>query len=276
MSEGPRPPGPRDDPAERCVDLVRDATGLEPRAAVVLGSGLGDAVAAMDVEADVPFSDLPGFPPPTVPGHAGRLRLGTLAGVPMAAFLGRIHFYEGHPMEVVTLPTRLAAGLGARTLVATAAVGGLDPSLAPGTMVVGEDHLNFLGQNPLRGWRGPDGTPTFVNPLAAYAPELAQEALRSAADAGLTAVPGVYAASSGPTFETPVEVSYLRAAGATVVGMSVIPEVCAAAALGMRFLGLYCVTNTAGPGTHHEEVKEVAATFAGRLAKVLQRVLPLT
>lgn len=248
---------------------------MEPRAAVVLGSGLGDAAAAMELEADVPFSDLPGFPPPTVPGHAGRLRLGTLAGVAAAAFLGRIHFYEGHPMDVVTLPIRLAAGLGARTVIATAAVGGLDRTLVPGTMVVGEDHLNFLGQNPLRGWRGPDGTPTFVNPSEAYARELAEESLRAAVDAGLVAVPGVYAASSGPTFETPVEVAYLRAAGATVVGMSVIPEVCAAAALGMRFLGLYCVTNTAGPGTHHEEVKEVAATFAGRLAKVLERVLPL-
>jgi purine-nucleoside phosphorylase len=267
--------GPGDDLAERCVVRVRDVTGMEPRVAVVLGSGLGDAVAAMEVEADVPFSDLPGFPPPTVPGHAGRLRLGTVAGVPIAAFLGRIHFYEGHSMDVVTLPTRLAAGLGARTLVATAAVGGLDPSLAPGAMVVGEDHLNFLGQNPLRGWRGPDGTPTFVNPSEAYAGDLVEGSLRAAGDAGLAAVRGVYAASAGPTFETPVEVAYLRRAGATVVGMSVIPEVCAAAALGMRFLGLYCVTNTAGPGTHHEDVKEVAATFAGRLARVLDRVLPL-
>jgi purine-nucleoside phosphorylase len=268
-------PGPGDDLAYRGAEAVRRATPLKPRATVILGSGLGDAVAGMEVEAEVTFSELPGFPPPTVPGHAGRLIVGTLAGVPVATFLGRIHFYEGYPMELVTLPPRLGAELGSRTLVATAAVGGLDPSLRPGTMVVGRDHLNFLGQNPLRGWHGPDGTPTFVNPSAAYDPGLGEAARGAAREAGVETVPGVYAAGTGPTYETPAEIAYLRGAGADVVGMSVVPEVCAAAALGMRFLGLYCVTNTAGPGTHHDEVKEVAGRFAVGLAKVLERVLPL-
>lgn len=273
---GARRPGPGDDLAERCAVVVRRATSLEPRAVVVLGSGLGDAVSGMDVEADIPFAELPGFPPPTVPGHAGRLLVGTLAGVPVAAFRGRIHFYEGHPMELVTLPARMGAELGARTLVATAAVGGLDASLRPGTLVIGEDHLNFLGQNPVRGWTGLDGGPPFVNPSAAYDRGLADAARDAAREAGLPAVGGVYAAEAGPTYETPAEIGYLRGAGATVVGMSVVPEVCAAAALGMRFLGLYCVTNTAGPGTHHDEVKEVAGRFAAALARVLERVLPLT
>jgi purine-nucleoside phosphorylase len=267
--------GPGDELAERGAARVRATTPLVPRVAVILGSGLGGAVDSMTVEADVAFTDLPGFPRPTVPGHAGRLRLGTLAGVPIAAFLGRVHFYEGYPMELVTLPARLAAALHARTLVATAAVGGLDPALRPGTLVVGEDHLNFLGENPLRGWRGQDGTPTFVNPASAYDGELAAAALQAARDVELEAVPGVYAAAAGPTYETPVEISYLRSAGATVVGMSVVPEVCAAAALGLRFLGLYCVTNTAGPGTSHEEVGKVAGTFAALLARVLEHILPL-
>jgi purine-nucleoside phosphorylase len=269
-------PGPGDDLAARAAERVRKATSLEPQAAVVLGSGLGGAVDGMEIDAEIPYTDLPGFPPPSVPGHAGRLRLGTMAGVSLAAFLGRIHFYEGHPMELVTLPARLAATLGAGALVATAAVGGLDPSLEAGTLVVGEDHLNFLGQNPLRGWRGPAGAPTFVNPAEAYDLDLADAAAKAAQEAGLAVVRGVYAASSGPTYETPAEIAYLRASGATVVGMSVVPEVSAAAALGLRFLGLYCVTNTAGPGTSHVEVEVVAGAFADRLARVLEHVLPLT
>jgi purine-nucleoside phosphorylase len=167
-------PGPGDDLAERGAARIREATDLTPRTAIILGSGLGSAVDAMEVESERPYAELPGFPAPSVPGHAGRVRLGTLAGVPVVAFLGRIHFYEGHPMELVTLPVRLAAALGARTLVATAAVGALDTALAPGTLVVGQDHLSFLGQNPLRGWRGGDGGPPFVNPEQAYDRELAE------------------------------------------------------------------------------------------------------
>ena len=265
--------GPGDGLAERAVEAIRRVTDTVPRAAVILGSGLGSAVEGIDAEVEVAYPQLPGFPEPTVPGHAGRLVLGTLNGVPVAAFLGRIHFYEGRDMALVTLPTRVAAGLGATALIATAAVGGLDPALPGGSLVVGEDHLSFLGQNPLRGWRDDDGRPPFVNPAQAYAPDLAEVALKAAAEIGLPAARGVYAASAGPTYETPAEIEYLRRAGATVVGMSVVPEVSAAAALGLRFVGLYCVTNRAGPGTTHVEVEEVAAAFAGRLAAVLERVV---
>lgn len=266
--------GPGDRFAEEAAAHVRAAIESVPRAAIVLGSGLGKAAEEIDGNAEFAFTDLPGFPAPTVPGHAGRLVIGTLAGVPVAAFLGRVHFYEGHPMSLVTLPTRLAAALGARVLIATAAVGGLDPSLPTGSLVVGEDHLSFLGENPLRGWRDAEGRPPFVNPAEAYDRDLAEAALKAAADLGLPAARGVYAASAGPTYETPMEIEYLRGAGATVVGMSVVPEVSAAAALGLRFLGLYCVTNTAGPGTTHVEVEEVASAFAVKLAQVLERVLP--
>jgi purine-nucleoside phosphorylase len=265
--------GPGDELAERSVEAVRGITETVPRAAVILGSGLGRAVEGIEAEAEIPYTDLPGFPEPTVPGHAGRLVVGTLAGVPVAAFMGRIHFYEGHDMALVTLPARVAAGLGAEVLVATAAVGGLDPGLPRGSLVVGEDHLSFLGQNPLRGWRDREGRPPFVNPAEAYDRDLAEAALKAAADLGLPAGRGVYAASAGPTYETPAEIEYLRRAGATVVGMSVVPEVSAAAALGLRFVGLYCVTNAAGPGTTHAEVEEVATAFAGKLAGVLERLL---
>ena len=265
--------GPGDGLDERAVDAVRTRTDTVPRAAIVLGSGLGPAADGIDREIEVPYTDLPGFPEPTVPGHVGRLVVGSLGGVAVAAFLGRIHYYEGREMALVTLPTRVAAGLGAEVLIATAAVGGLDPALPGGSLVVGEDHLSFLGQNPLRGWRDDAGRPPFVNPAEAYDRDLADVALKAAADVGLPASRGVYAASAGPTYETPAEIEYLRRAGASVVGMSVVPEVSAAAALGLRFVGLYCVTNTAGPGTSHVEVEEVAAAFAGKLGGVLERIV---
>lgn len=271
MSEGI---GPGDGLATRAAEEVRAVTGLVPRVAVIAGSGLGDSMAEVEPVAELPYLDLPGFPSPSVPGHAGRLVLGTFAGVPVAAFLGRIHYYEGHAMPLVTLPARLAGALGAGTLVVTAAVGGLDPALPAGSLVVGADHLNFLGENPLRGWRDEEGHPAFVELTRVYPPELLQRALAAAEEIGLPASRGVYAAMPGPTYETPAEAEFLRRSGATVVGMSVVPEATAAAALGMRCLGLFCVTNTVGVEVTHEEVTRVASDFAGRLRDVLRKVLP--
>lgn len=268
------PVGPGDDLAERGAEAVRRVTDLAPRTAVIAGSGLGDALAGIEPAAEVPYRDLPGFPEPSVPGHAGRLVLGSLAGVPVAAFLGRVHFYEGHRMALVTLPVRLAAALGVRVLVVTAAVGALDPGLEPGTLVVGSDHLNFLGENPLRGWRDPGGRPIFTELTDVYPDAPAERAVEAAREVGLPAARGVYAAMPGPTYETPAEAEFLRRAGASVVGMSVVPEACAAAALGLGCLGLYCVTNTVGAEVSHEEVTRVAAAFAERLREVLVRVLP--
>jgi purine-nucleoside phosphorylase len=265
---------PPDDRAPEAAEKVRAAAELRPEVAIILGSGLGAAVDGIEPAAAVSYQDLPGFPSPSVPGHAGRLVVGTLAGVPVAAFLGRVHFYEGHPMPVVTLPARLAAELGARTLIATAAVGGLDPELESGSLVVGRDHLNFLGQNPLRGWRDAEGRPPFVDMTGAYDPELAKRALDAAASIGLPAWAGVYAAMPGPAYETPAEIEFLRRAGATVVGMSVVPEATVAAALDMRCLGLYCVTNVVGTPVDHREVTDVAGEFAGTLGTLLTRLLP--
>ncbi len=268
------PPGPPDRRAEEAAALVRERLPSDGvAAAVIAGSGLGEALADIEPEAEVAFTDLPGFPAPTVPGHAGRLVVGSFAGLRVAAFLGRIHFYEGHPMSLVTLPARLAAALGARILVVTASVGGIDPGLEPGMLVVGSDHLNFLGENPLRGWTGADGGPAFVDLSRVYAPELADRAVAAAEEIGLPVARGVYAAMPGPTYETPAEIEFLRRSGATVVGMSVVPEACAAAALRMRCLGLYCVTNKVGGEVSHTEVTEVATAFAPRLRRVLERVL---
>ena len=266
--------GPGDDLAERGAEAVLAATDLRPRVAVIAGSGLGDALDQIDADLDLPFGDLPGFPAPSVPGHAGRLVIGSLAGAPVAGFLGRVHFYEGHPMSLVTLPARLAAALGVRTLVVTASTGALHPDLEPGTLVVGADHLNLLGENPLRGWRDPEGRPVFVDLTRVYPPEVAALAVGAAEEMGIPVARGVYAAMPGPTYETPAEADFIRRAGGDVVGMSVVPEACAAAALGMRCLGLYCVTNRVGVHVSHEEVTRVAAGFAQHLRELLGRIVP--
>ena len=268
-------PGPGDDHAARAAEVVRSAGGEAPRVAIVLGSGLDPAVASMEISSEWSYGDLSGFPAPSVPGHAGRLAVGSLASVPVVVFRGRIHAYEGYSMAAVTLPTRVAAELGAGTLVSTAAAGGLDTSLEPGSLVVVADHLSFLGENPLRGWWDAAGTPPFVDLGRAYDPAIAEIVLGAAVDLGIPATTGVYAAMPGPTYETPGETEFLRRAGATVVGMSVVPEALAAAALGLRFAALCCVTNVVGaaPVSHHE-VTETAARFATRLSELLGTIVP--
>jgi purine-nucleoside phosphorylase len=266
-------PTPGDRLAEEAAGVVRERTSLEPEVAVILGSGLGGAVEALADAETLAFSDLPGFPAPSVPGHAGRLSLGRLGGVPLAAFQGRIHFYEGNELSVCALPVRLARLLGATTVVITAAAGGVDRSVEPGSIVVGSDQINLMGANPLRGWRNPDGSPPFVDMAGVFDPELANLAIERAAALGIAVARGVYVALSGPTYETPAEIAMIRGAGGTVVGMSVVPESTAARALGMRVLGLFSVTNFAGEPATHEEVLAVADRTARQMSRLLPDVL---
>lgn len=264
--------GPGDGYEEEAAGVIRSQTDMAPEVAIILGSGLGKALAGLDAGAEFEYSTLPGFPEPMVPGHEGRLVLGMFGGLPVAGFLGRVHFYEGHPMNLVTLPARLSAALGAKVLIATAAVGALDPTLQPGSLVVCADQLNFLGENPIRGWRDTEGTPAFVDLSAVYDPALQETAVESSRDVGLPATRGVYAAMAGPSYETPAEQDFLRRAGATVVGMSMVPEATAAAALGLRCLGLCCVTNVVGEPVTHEDVTNVASAFSVSLAALLEHV----
>jgi purine-nucleoside phosphorylase len=270
-----RVPSPGDGVAERIVEAIRGRTDIEPVAGIVLGSGLGDAIANAWERAgsgeplEIPYGDLPGFPPPTVPGHAGTLWLGEIGGRPVAFFQGRIHFYEGHPMALASITSRVSHGLGARAMVVSAAVGGLDRSLPAGSMVVVRDHLNLMGTNPLAGWRYPDGSPAFVDVSAVYDPALSDAALGALRDEGIAAADGVYAAMAGPAYETPAETEMLRRLGATVVGMSTVPEAVAARALGMRVLGLSFVTNAAGSAVSHEEVLLASTTAATAIGLVV-------
>jgi purine-nucleoside phosphorylase len=272
-------PSPGDGIPEQIAEAIRERTMLEPVAGVVLGSGLSDAVdeirsAANDEGVGFAYTDLPGFPPPTVAGHAGRLWIGEVRGRALAVFQGRVHFYEGHGMPMASLTSRVSAELGARTMVLTAAAGGLDPAIAAGSLVVLRDHVNLMGTNPLVGWRFPDGSPAFVDVSAVYDRELAEAALASAradlGDGGATQVrEGVYAALSGPSYETPAETRMLSGFGASVVGMSTVPEAVVARALGMRVLGVAFATNAAGVAVSHEEVLSTSKAAAGTIGRVV-------
>jgi purine-nucleoside phosphorylase len=230
-------------------------------------------MASLREEISFAYDGLPGFPRPTVPGHAGRLVLGEVADVRVAVFRGRIHFYEGHELAVCALPVRVARLLGAGTAIVTAATGGIGPGLDTGHIVVGTDHLNFLGESPLRGWRTPDGVPPFVDMVSAYDPKLAELAVAAAGERGVPVSSGVYAAMPGPMYETPAEIGFLRTVGATVVGMSVVPEVVPARALGMRVLGLFFVTNQVGVGLSHEDVVQASDAMAVSVGAVIEDVL---
>lgn len=279
-------PGPGDGVAERIAAAIRERTGAEPVAGIVLGSGLGESIrvarelAGSSDGTEIPYTELPGFPPPSVPGHAGRLWLGELGGRAVAIFQGRIHFYEGHGMSLASITSQIAAELGAGSMVLTTAVGALDRDLPPGSVVVIRDHINTMGTNPLMGWRMLDGAPAFVDVSRVYEPELSAAALASAqahlagARDGARSGEGVYGAASGPSYETPSESEFLRRAGATVVGMSMVPEAVAACALGMRVLGLSFVTNAAGTPTSHEEVLLASKSAAEAIGRIIADLVP--
>jgi len=269
---------PPDDAAERIADEVRRRTGAAPTLAIVLGSGLGEAIRAAreatgaDEGTSIGYGELPGFPAPTVAGHAGELWIGVLGSSPTVAFRGRIHFYEGHGMALASITAQVAAALGVRTIVLTTAVGGLDPALEGGDLVVIRDHVNLMGANPLGGWRMADGSPAFVDVAGLYDADLSAAALAAARAHG-RATEGVYAAVTGPSYETAAEAAFLRSAGGTVVGMSMVPEAVASTALGMRVLGLSFVTNAAGVAVTHEEVLRASTSAAEAIGRVVASLL---
>lgn len=269
-------PGPPDDRAAECAAFVRErAPGFQPAVAVVLGTGLGDAVGEdLEVRAELGFDELPGFPSAAVPGHAGKLRLGELYGVPAAVMAGRVHFYEGHPMSVVTLPVRLLGHLGVQTLVLTNASGGTQADMPLGLLVLIRDHINFMGANPLMSWRYPTGAPSFVDVSSVWDEALIEILGDAAAAEGIHVREGVYAAVSGPSYETTAETRMLRGWGADAIGMSTVPEAVAAAAFGMRCAGISCITDVAGTELTHEDVLAVASQAAPNLRRLLSRAIP--
>jgi purine-nucleoside phosphorylase len=269
------PPAETGPNISEAADRVRSLTGIRPHIGLILGSGLGTALEGhVKEDISIPYPDIPGFWSTTVPGHEGRLSLGRLSGKEVAAFHGRFHLYEGKGMEASERIVLLCAELGVSTLIVTGAAGALVPEVSAGTVIVLRDHLNMMGDTPLRAWRSPDGTPAFVNMAGAYEPGLRRLALEGAAAQGIRATEGIYVGVAGPAYETPAEVAFLRSTGATVVGMSIVPEVIAARAVGMSVLGLCSVTNELGAPVSHEEVMRVSSLTATSVGRLLVDLLP--
>jgi purine-nucleoside phosphorylase len=265
---------------ERAADRVRRwlGPGRRPRVAVVLGSGLGRLATRVHDPTRLNYGEIPGFAFPGVPGHAGELVAGRLAGAEVLCQSGRFHLYEGHGPETVVLPVRLFAELGIPTLLLSNAAGGLRPSQGPGTLILIADHLNLTFHAPLSGRvvRGEDRFPDMSGP---YDADLRRIARRVALERRIPLTEGVYAAVSGPSYETPAEIRMLRRLGADVVGMSTVPEVLVARARGLRCLALSVVTNLAaglapggGPLSHEEVIRE-AALASERLGDLVEGVV---
>ncbi len=226
---------------------VRARCALRPKAGIVLGTGLGGLAREIAVERAVDYAELPHFPAPTVESHEGRLLLGTLEGVPVAAMQGRFHRYEGYTLRQATLPIRVMAALGADALLVAGASGGMDPLWSPGQLVVLDDHINLMGDNPLVGPNADAFGPRFPDMSEPYDRELQRVALDAALARGVSLVRAVYVAVTGPSLETRAEYRMLRAMGADVVGMSTVPEVIVARHMGMRVCGLSVVTDVCLP-----------------------------
>jgi purine-nucleoside phosphorylase len=261
----------------RAAAFVESRLPFVPRLAVVLGSGLDHLVDEVEDPATVSFTEVPGFPPVTVPGHAGTFVAGRLDGAEVLFQRGRYHVYEGHALDVVCAPVRIAATLGVESLVLTNAAGGVRPSLGPGDLVLLHDHLNLMARSPLVG-RPEEGETRFPDMSEPYDAALQRIALAAAEELGIDLERGVYAAVLGPAYETAAEVRMLGRLGADVVGMSTVPEVLVARARGLRVLALSVVTNQAtglGAGPlSHEEVVAVGRKAGGELARLLRAVIP--
>jgi purine-nucleoside phosphorylase len=248
--------------------------GIEPRALVVLGSGLGGVADAMDVAAEAPFSALPGYAAAGVAGQEGRFVFGTLAGTPVLAMLGRIHLYEGYPVDRVVLPVRAAYLLGCRAFIATNAAGGIAPRLSVGQTMMITDHINLMGANPLTGPNIEELGVRFPPMADAYTKRLATLAREVAVEAGVEMEEGVYAGVPGPNYETAAEIHHLRVIGADAVGMSTVPEVIAARHLGMEVAAFSLIANVAGEMTDsHEHVLTAADQGAPALAALVAGIL---
>jgi purine-nucleoside phosphorylase len=268
------------DRATRAALAIRSMLPEVPKLAVVLGSGLGHLADLVAMPTVIPYANIPEFPTPTVEGHEGKLVAGKLGGTPVLMLKGRVHYYEGHDLSVVTFPVRVLARLGISTLILTAATGGIAENLRKGDLICLSDHINGLGINPLRGPNDDRLGKRFPDMTQVYSPALRTLAQEEAADLSISLGSGVYMALPGPSYETPAEIRMLRTLGADVVGMSTVPEAIVARHSGMDVLAFAMVTNAAagvtGEAIEHKEVIEVAEEAGRRLGRIIERVVART
>ncbi|MCK4648767.1 purine-nucleoside phosphorylase [bacterium] len=258
---------------EESVELIRRKTDVKPEIGIILGSGLG--LLADEIEGvRIPYKEIPYFPVSKVPGHKGNLVIGELGGKKMVAMQGRSHFYEGYSLDEITYPVRVMRKLGIEILLVTNAGGGINKDFKPGDLMVITDHINFMGANPLRGGR------EFVDMTFAYDEDLIALVAKIAKEQGIEIKKGVFIAVTGPSYETPSEIRAFQRLEANAVGMSTVPEVIVAKSLGMKVLGISCITNMAAgilkkPLSHKEVIettKKVEAKFKKLVKEIIKKV----
>lgn len=268
--------------AREAADTIAAAAPLSPRVAIVLGSGLGSFVESIEDAVALPFAAIPHLAPTTVAGHAGRLVLGTLAGVPVAVLQGRLHLYEGYTPQQITFPLRVLRLLGADVGILTNAAGGINPALVSGSLLLIRDHISLpslVGYSPLFGANDERFGTRFPSMTDAYDPKLRQVALAAAQRHGIELVEGVYVMVAGPSFETPAELQMFRQLGADAVGMSTTPEVIVARHMGMRVMAMSVITNETLPESadqdepDHEDVLRAAARATDRVTTIIRDVI---
>lgn len=264
--------------AGEAAEFIRGKIKSQPKIVLVLGSGLGGFADALANAVVIPYSQIPHFPATSAEGHAGNLVVGNVGDVTVAAMQGRVHFYEGHSLQRVTFPMRVFFRLGIKAALLTNAAGGISSQLKPGCLVVLKDHINLQGGNPLIGPNDNRFGERFFDMSDAYAPEFRRMALEEGRRQDIAIFEGVYAAVSGPSYETPAEIRYLRTIGADTVGMSTVPEVIVARHCGMKVLAISCVTNMAAgisqrPITH-AEVLEIGEQVRGQFVGLLKSLIP--
>ena len=274
-----RPIPPADQPARLAalVAAVRARSDLVPRVGMILGSGLGDLADALEQPVAIPFEELPGWPAATAPGHAGRLILGTIDGVPVAVLQGRFHLYEGNAPGLVVQPVLLFHQLGAKIVILTNAAGGANPLFGPGTLMAVTDHINLTGRSSLMGANADELGERFPDLTDAWSPRLRERLHVAAIEEGVALEDGVYAGFIGPNYETPAEVRMARIMGADAVGMSTVLEAVAARWVGLEVCGVSLVTNAGagytGVALTHEDVLAAGLEAGPRLARVLRRFI---
>lgn len=268
--------------ASAAAKYILARTKLRPRIGIVLGSGLGGFADELTAATRIPYARIPDFPRSTAIGHAGQLVIGKLHGkagdVSVAAMQGRVHFYEGYPLSQVIFPMRVFARMGIRAVILTNAAGGINRNYGQGALVVLSDHINLQGGNPLIGPNDERFGPRFPDMTHAYNRNFRKHALDEGGKLGMVIHEGVYAALSGPSYESPAEIRYLAAIGADLVGMSTVPEVIAARHMGIQVLGMSCVTNMAAgildQPLNHEEVLATGARVKDQFIALLRAVIP--
>ncbi len=264
---------------QEVTQFLKNRVEAKPKLAIVLGSGLGQFVNEIKDQKAVPYSEIPYFHETQVEGHSGKLIFGTIRDIPIVAMQGRWHFYEGHSMSSIVLPTRVLCMLGVQHIILSNAAGGLNTKFKQGDLMIIEDHINFMGDNPLTGNESIQFGPRFPDMSEPYCQKAIAILESVSKKHGISLQKGVYASMRGPTYETPAEVRMLQAMGADAVGMSTVPEAIAARHLGVRVSGISCITNM-GTGIqkeplHHEEVQKIARQVISRLSKVLLDSIPL-